>query len=447
MPQDETPPQPNLLDRVLRVFGDVRAGEGKTVLLMFSTVFVLLVSYYILKTVREPLILVAGGAKLKSYAAAAQAATLIFYVPLYAWVASRLPRRKLIVAVILFFVGCIQLFFLAGQAGLPYVGFAFFVWLGIFNMSMVAQFWSFANDLYARADGERLFPLIAVGSAAGAPLGAKLAQLMFEAGVSPFLMMQISAALLVAHLGLYALVLGRRVAPSAATPRASAEQALSGQGAFSLVFQSRYLVLIGVLFILLNSVNAIGEYIIDRSLDERVAAAAVAHPGIDTRALYGSFKGSYFFWVNVVGVVLQAFVASRLVGLLGLAGVLFALPLISLGAYGLIGAGAGFQIQRWAKTAENATDYSIMNTARQMLWLPTSREEKYKAKQAIDTFFVRAGDLLAAGLVFVGTNQLALSIQGFASANLAMIAVWLVLAVLLLRLYREKSAASERAQS
>lgn len=80
---ENQPPGP--LDRLLGIFGDVRAGEGGMVLLMFLNVFLLLVGYYVLKTVREPLILLAGGAQLKSYAAAAQALTLIVYVPVYGW--------------------------------------------------------------------------------------------------------------------------------------------------------------------------------------------------------------------------------------------------------------------------------------------------------------------------------------------------------------------------
>ena len=110
------------MDRLLRVFGDVRAGEGATVLLMCLNVFLLLMAYYILKTVREPLILLAGGAELKSYAAAVQALTLVAYVPLYGWVAQRLPRQRFLAAVILFFVGCIQLFFLGRPAGVPHLG-------------------------------------------------------------------------------------------------------------------------------------------------------------------------------------------------------------------------------------------------------------------------------------------------------------------------------------
>src|SRR6266498_1685373 len=205
------------LDRLLGIFGDVRAGEGGTVILMSLNIFLLLVSYYVLKTVREPLILMAGGAQLKSYAAAVQALTLVIYVPVYGWVASRLQRQRFLMAVILFFVGCIQLFFLGSRIRLPYLGFMFFVWVGIFSLTTIAQFWSYANEIYDRADGDRLFPLIAVGSAAGAPLGAALAEWLFGMYLNPFVMMEIAAGILVLHLLLYRVV-NARVARAAAAP-------------------------------------------------------------------------------------------------------------------------------------------------------------------------------------------------------------------------------------
>jgi AAA family ATP:ADP antiporter len=167
-------PAPGPIDRALRLFGDVRAGEGATVLLMCFNIFLLLLAYYVLKTVREPLILLAGGAELKSYAAAFQALTLIGYVPLYGWVAQKMPRQRFLAAVILFFVGCIQLFFLGSRLGVPHLGFVFFVWVGIFSLTTIAQFWSYANEIYTRPEGNRLFPLIAIGSTAGAPVGAAL---------------------------------------------------------------------------------------------------------------------------------------------------------------------------------------------------------------------------------------------------------------------------------
>jgi len=98
-------------------------------------------------------------------------------------------------------------------------------------------------------------------------------------------------------------------------------------------------------------------------------------------------------------------------------------------------------IVRAAKTAENSTDYSVMNTAKQLLWLPTTREEKYKAKQAVDSFFVRLGDLVAAFVVFAGTVWVTLDADGFAIVNLCLIAVWLALAWALVR--RNAQLASE----
>src|SRR6185295_5423744 len=95
--------------------------------------------------------------------------------PLYSWFSSRVDRLKLIVGVILFFAVCIELFYLGAQVRVPYLGVAFFVWIGIFNMAIIAQFWSYANDLYRRDAGERLFPIIAIGATAGSPIGALVA--------------------------------------------------------------------------------------------------------------------------------------------------------------------------------------------------------------------------------------------------------------------------------
>jgi AAA family ATP:ADP antiporter len=432
------------LDRLLRIFGDVRAGEGATVLLMFLNIHFLLAAYYILKTVREPLILTGGGAELKSYAAAFQAVLLIGYVPLYGWVASRLPRNRLVLSVVIFFFCCIELLAAAHVMGLPYVGFLFFVWLGIFSISMIAQFWSYANDVYSQSDGKRLFPLIAIGSVAGAPIGAALAGWLYRSGVSSFLLMQLAAALLLVHLFLYRL-LYRRTTPGA---RESGEkEPLERAGGFALVFRSRYLLLIAALLVVLNIVNTTGEYVLGRSVVEHASALAARESGFNEEAFIGAFYGTFFFWVNIATICLQAFLVSRLVKHLGMAGALFALPIVALCTYSLVAAGAGFAILRAAKLAENSTDYSVMNTVRQMLWLPASREEKYKAKQAIDTFFVRAGDVLSAGIVFAGTNWLALSVAGFGKANVVFVLVWLGLAAMLLREYRKVAAPREAEES
>jgi ATP:ADP antiporter, AAA family len=419
------------LDRVLSIFTDVRAGEGATAVLMLLNIFVLLVCYSIIKIVREPLILLGGGAEMRSYTAAGQALALMGFVPLYSWFASRVDRVKLLIGVSLFFILNIELFAAAVAARVPYVGVAFFIWVGIFNISLPAQFWSFANDIYSKKAGDRLFPIIAVGMTAGPPLGSFFTGRWFAAGVTPQLILQASAGLLLVSVLLYALINGRE-ARRAGAPR----EALAPGGGFGLVFRSGYLRLIAVLIVLLNVVNTTGEYLIARLVTSHASAMAAADPSFNSQAYIGAFTGSYQFWVNVTALTLQAFVTSRLVKYAGLRGVLLASPLLALGGYSIIAAGAGFAVVRWIKTAENATDYSIMNTARQLLWLPTSREEKYKAKQAVDTFFVRGGDLVSAAVVYLGTNALRMGIASFAAVNVVLTVVWIAIALLILMRHR-----------
>jgi len=432
---DEQPP--GALDRALRLFGDVRAGEGATVLLMCLNVFLLLMAYYILKTAREPLILLAGGAELKSYAAAAQALTLIAYVPLYGWVAQKLPRQKFLAAVILFFVGCIQLFYLGSRAEVPHLGFVFFVWVGIFSLTTIAQFWSYANEIYTRPEGDRLFPLIAIGSTAGAPLGAAAAARMFGHGRSPFLMMEIAAVVLLLHLALYRVVAARMAAKAG---RPAAEPIKAGNG-FALVFKSPYLRLVALLLVILNIVNTVGEYILGQAVVAHADAQQALSASFDKEAYIGAFYGHYFLLTNLAAIALQAFVVSRLVKRFGIKGALYALPVVAFLAYGTAAAGAALGLLLYVKVAENSTDYSVMNTAKQMIWLPTSREEKYKAKQAIDTFFVRMGDMIAAGVVFVGTHFIHRGVPGFARLNLIFVVLAMVVAWRLLSEYRRLAAA------
>ena len=438
------------IDRFLGLFSDVHAGEGARALLMLVNVFLILVCYYILKTVREPLILAASvpellqgfgihdTAEVKTYASAGQALLLMGYIPLYGWFASKVDRSKLVLGVTLFFVANIVAFALGVAANVDHIGVYFYIWVGIFSLSIIAQFWSYANDSYSKEAGSRLFPIIAIGSTLGSPLGALIAARMFDAGLPPDAMLYLAALLLFVTAGLFLLIdkSGSRRRQDAL----ASDAPLGGKSGFALVFASPYIRLIALLLVLLNVVNTIGEFILSHLVTGHADALAAAASGFDQKAYIGAFYGQYFFWVNVVALVLQGFVASRLVKRFGLAGVLFALPLIALGSYGTIAFGATLGIVRWAKTAENSADYSVMNTAKQLMWLPTSREEKYKAKQAVDAFFYRIGDLTAAAVVFVGTAWLGLGARGFAIANLLFVIAWLALALLIVRENRRLSA-------
>ena len=430
---DESHPgvEPSALDRLLRVFTDVEPGEAGTALLMFLNLFLLLLGYYVLRTLREPLIL-ASGAEVKSYAAAGQALTLMGFVPLYGWFSSKVDRTWLIRGFILFFGACLELFSLAGRAHLPYIGIVFYIWVGIFSLATIAQFWSFANDVYSREAGERLFAFIFLGATLGSIVGAWVAGRLFHAGISPYNMMHVTTAILLVHLALYRVVERREARRPG---QAAAAAPLSRAGGFGLVFGSRYLLLLASLIVLLNVVNTTGNYIWDKTLVAAADKAVATDATLDKDAFIGEVAADMNLTFTVLGALLQAFAVSRIVKYLGMPGVILALPLVALAGYGLIAIGAGLSVIKWTKITENATDYSVMNTGRQLVWLPTSRDEKYKAKQAIDTFFTRTGDLLQAGVVFVGTTWLGLGVKGFALVNVLMIAGWLAVAFLLLREY------------
>ena len=432
-------PEHGVLDRLLGVFAEVRPGESVTALLMLANIFTIFVSYAIIKVVREPLILTGGGAEVKSYAAAVQAVLLIAFIPAYSWFSSRVSRMKLIIGMTVFFAINIQLFSLAVAAGVPHIGFAFYVWVGIFSLTIGTQFWSYANDTYSKEEGERLFPIIVVGMTAGNPLGNKVAAVLFESGMRPHTIMHLSTAILLSTLALYAVIDRRqRAGPK---ERGVGDEVLTGANGFTLVLKSRYLSMVALLIVLLNTVNTTGEYIIGRLVTAQAEASS------DPQAFIGAFYGNYYFWIGVVAVVLQAFVVSRIVRYLGFAGVLLLLPIVALGTYGAVAAGVAFSVIRLAKMAENSTDYSVMNTARQLLWLPTSRAEKYKAKQTIDVFFTRFGDVVSAGVVFVGTTLLAFDYTGFAMLNIVVILFWLALGVMIVRENRRLVAVQEERQA
>lgn len=444
--------RPGPVERVLRLFTEVRAGEAPTALLLMINVFLLFTAYYLIKPIREDLILQGGSteifgwtvgkAQIKSYSSALMAALLILVVKGYAGIASRVPRHKLIAFVTLFFVSNLLVFFVLTQGPTTvWLGIAFFVWVGIFNNLVVAQFWAFANDVYLPEQGKRLFPIVGFGASSGAVGGSWVAGQLFRLGESQMLL--VAAGLLCLCIGVTLLV-HRRQAGSrgerqvqAAKRAAEAERPVGRGGGFQLIFADRYLLFIALLILVANIVNTTGEFILGKKVSD-VAAGMVASGaagGLNEGQWIGKFYSDYFFWVNSLTAVLQLFVVSRILKYAGVRSALFLLPLVAFCGYTVLAFGAALGVIRVVKILENSTDYSVQNTTRQALFLPTSREVKYKAKAAIDTFFVRIGDFASAILVFVGT-AVALGIEQFAVVNMGLVVVWILLAVGVARRHR-----------
>src|SRR6188768_4213390 len=165
------PARKTIGERLLSPIADVRRDEIASALVLTLIMFLILGAYYMLKTAREVFILGEGGAEVKSYSAAGQALLLLVLVPAYGAFASRVNRVQLVRWVTLFFVANLALFLVALNLGF-HIGIVYFLWVGIFNVMVIAQFWAFANDLYTQEQGKRLFPLIGVGSSLGAWVGS-----------------------------------------------------------------------------------------------------------------------------------------------------------------------------------------------------------------------------------------------------------------------------------
>ncbi len=422
-------------ERLLAPFAKVRPGEAGLVVLMTTTVFLILCAYYVLKTTREGLILAGGmlglrGDELKIYASGAMALLFAGIVPAYGALANRVRRIALINVSYALVLGCLIVFFVLGRAGVG-VGLAFYVWLGLVNMFLIAQFWSYANDIYTEEQGKRLFAIIAIGGSLGAIVGPKLTDL-----ADTFTLMLVAGGLLIACLVLFNLI-DRAKGPD--TPLSVERDApIDGPGGFALVMRDRYLLLIALMLLVTNLVNSTGEFLLSRAASDY--AAGIASTEEARREVIKAFYADFFFWVNLLGFLIQAFVVSRAIKWLGVRGALFVLPFVVLGVYGSIALVGGLALTRVAKIGENATDYSLQNTVRQALFLPTSRAAKYKAKAAIDTFFVRFGDMLSAILVGIGLHSLGLGVQGLALANVGLVAIWFAIAVGIARRHRRIGA-------
>jgi AAA family ATP:ADP antiporter len=426
------------IERALSPIAEVRRHEVTGALLMTLLMFLVLAAYYELKTAREIFILSEGGAEVKSYSSAGQAMLLLLIVPAYGAFAARVNRLRLVRWTTLFFVSNLAIFGVALQAGLP-IGIPYFLWVGIFNLMVIAQFWAFASDIYTPEQGTRIFPLIGVGSSLGAWVGSLRAGQIVQSSGPMRLLLGAGALLLIC---VFIVTMVNRIAARETAPgrAAKADEPLGGDGGFTLIRKDRYLMLIAALMVVLNVVNTSGEYLFGRYVVEQ-AQAQFSDPAERQRFIGGTYS-SLFSTVNLLGFVLQMFVVSRVFKFLGVGKSLFIHPLVALTGYLLMLRAPSIGLMSGLKIADNSIDYSLGNTTKQALWLPTSREAKYKAKQAVDSFFVRMGDVLQAGVVFAG-ERLALAVPAFAAVNVALAGVWLGVVVMLNVALRNKSEGSQ----
>ncbi|MEH6635952.1 MAG: putative Ig domain-containing protein [Halioglobus sp.] len=405
-------------ERFLSLFTTLRAGEGRSAYLLCAQSFLIMLAYYLLKVIREPLILADGSAELKAYTTAVQAFLLMFIVPvfarLYQRASSRNEKHHLFRNSLLFFLLNLVAFGVAYKLGW-HIGIVFYVWLGIFSVMVLALFWAFAADLFNLKSGQRIFPLIAASSALGALLGSGLAGELYlrvdHDGV-------IYCAALLLAIPWWLSARTEHCVPADSKSHVSAPldvRPYPFTEGFQVVWRNRYLTLIAGFVILLNLINTNGEYILATFVTEQVHSGATDSTAEDYITL---FYSKYLFLTTLISFLIQLFLVSRIFDRIGIAGALYILPILMLINYSLIALIPILAVARAALIAENSVYYSLQTTTRHALFLPVNRQEKYVGKHTIDTFLFRLGDVFSGGFVYLASAVIGLGIVGFVMINI-----------------------------
>ncbi|WP_196140221.1 ATP translocase [Aliikangiella sp. G2MR2-5] len=411
----------NWYERLLNIIGMVKPGEGESCILFTLNACLLMTAYYLLKVIREPLILSYGGAEYKSYATAFQAITLLVVLPFFSSFyhkhAASKVRSVIVNKVFLFFISHLLIFSFLKFLNVN-IGMAFYIWLGIFSVMVVAQFWAFAADTYNVKSGQRLFVIIAIGATLGAWIGSRLAGIVF-----PYLgingIMLLSAGVLFLSVLITAKI--EKTVPEFSMNEESTHKENTSNrwlDGFSTVFKNNYLLLIACFVTLLIFINSTGEYILARFVSEESQILLDSGKIANVVHWQSSFYSSYYSWITMGSFLLQAFLVSRIFKWVGIRGAVMVLPVIMIIGYSFMLYFPIFAFVRYAMTFENSANYSVQNTTRHALFLPVPRKLKYLGKTTIETFFYRFGDLLYGVFVYLMTTHANFMIHHYIMINL-----------------------------
>lgn len=422
----------------------IRAEEVAAVLWSFIYFFCLLGGYYILRPVRDEMGIIGGVSNLQWLFTGTFVAMLLA-VPLFGWVAARFPRRVFVPLIYYFFIANILLFFVLFRMEIApeRMARAFFIWVSVFNLFVVSVFWSFMADIFSSRQAERLFGVIAAGGSAGAIAGPAVAGLLAPA-VGPTNLLPISAGVLaVALIAIHQLRhwdirIGHgpeKGPPGAATASAEenpewieTERALGGGalGGVRRLLASPYL--LGIcLFILLYTTLSTFLYF---------QQAHIVRDAFDNSAQRTAVFAWIDFAVNALTVLAQLFITHRVVARFGVGVALAVLPLVAIVGFALLASSPVLAVLLAFQVLRRAGNYSITRPAREMLFTVLAREEKYKAKNFIDTVVYRGGDAVA-GWIFAGLTAMGLGLGAIAGVAVPIAGLWLLVALWLGRRHSE----------
>jgi AAA family ATP:ADP antiporter len=409
----------------------LRPGELKPMLLSGAYFFFLLAAYYIMRPLRDALG-ISGELRNLPWLWTGTTAAMVLATPVFSALVSRLPRRRFIPLTYRFFALNILLFFalfkLAPTQAQLGIGYAFYIWLSVFNLFAVSVFWGFTADMYTHEQSKRLFGTIAIGGTLGAIFGssipATLARALGPANLLPISIILLELAVqcvlrLVRHFGIDEQ--GAIDTPPALRSPEPGQGVLKG---IALVCRSPYLLLIA-LYMLLFSVTSTFLFF----EQARVVKAAFTDAASRTAVL-----ARIDVIVNILALFTQLFLTGRFITRLGIATALALLPVLTLGGFALLIAMPGLWPVLVFQVLRRSMHYAVDRPTREVLYTVLGPDEKYKSKSFIDTVVYRAGDLTGAWM------QPLLSGLGWivAAVAAAISATWLATALALAALHRRK---------
>ncbi len=400
----------------------VEAGEWRPLGWSFSYFFALLCSYYIVRPMRDEMG-IAGGVEHLQWLFSGTFLVMLAAVPCFGWVARRFAPHRFLPWIYYFFIADLLLFFVLFRSHLThaYVARAFFIWASVFNLFIVSVFWSFMADIFSNAQARRLFGVIAAGGTAGALAGPALTTLLVLP-LGPTNLLLVSAGFLAwAVVCTHRLVAWRR--PAAAHAEAEglgpadppADPPMGGGvlAGVRLVFQSPYLAGICLLMLLFATLATFLYF-----QQAHLVRAHFADPARRT-ALFAAMDLA----VNALTLVTQVFLTGRIVKRCGLAWSLAAVPLLLAAGFLALGFASSLWVLVAVQVLRRAGNYAVMRPGREMLYVVLGKEEKYKAKNFIDTVVYRGGDA-ASAWVYAGMQALGLSAAGIALAAMPLACAW-----------------------
>jgi AAA family ATP:ADP antiporter len=406
---------------LLRRLVDVRDNEASGLIGSFLYFFFLLGSFYVMRPLREEMGVAGGVSRLPWLFTGTFVATLAV-VPLWGALVARMPRRKLVPIAYRFFALTMVVFYalLRFPSMKGIIGPAIFIWISVYNLFVVSVFWSLMTDLYSAEQGRRLFGFVAAGGTVGAIAGPFLATVLAPR-VGPANLLLVSAAAL-EMASRCAVWLVRRRSKTAEGAEATAnvvdERAIGGGilAGIPQLLRSSYLLTLSA-HVLLFTVTATVLYFQQANITSR----AFSDSGMRT-----AFFARIDLAVNVLSLLVQAVGTGRILQRIGAGAALACVVFVTLGAFGGLAASPGLTVLFLAMTARRSAGYALERPAREVLFTVVSREEKYKAKNFIDTVVYRGGDMITAWLQQVLTAG-GLVTRGMVIGSLPVTGLWLLL--------------------